>query len=134
MSYEAHIDHDRIAAPAPISALASASRPAPRVRQPWGRLLKAVLDLAGEHAELVCHAERDWASATFSGSRHAITLRFSGHEAAQAGEGFIVALPDHDFVIPRYLVADAQITRIDDRQLPERELAVEVDLLLLDRA
>ncbi len=106
----------------------------PRVRQPWGRLLKAVLDLAGEQAELVSHAERDWASATFSGTQHAIALCFSGVAGGEAGELFIAALPDHEFVIPRWLVGDARIVGVYDQQLPERRLVVEVELLLLDRA
>jgi hypothetical protein len=111
-----------------------ASRPAPRTRQPWSRLLKAVLDLAGDRAELVRHVERDWASATFAGTRHAMTLRFTGAAAAEAGESFIAKLPDHDFSIPRYIVADAQIIAVDDQQLPTRKLTVEIELLLLDRA
>ncbi len=121
-----------VSAPVPADALSTPS--APRARQPWGRLLKAVLDLGGAQAELVRHVERDWASATFSGSRHAITLCFAGSDAVEAGEAFIVALPDHEFVIPRWLVADAQIVAVDDRRLPERKLVVEVELLLLDRA
>ena len=96
--------------------------------------MKAVLDLAGERAEVMRHVERDWASATFAGSRHAITLCFAGADAAEAGENFIVALPDHEFIIPRYLIADAQIIGVDDNQLPERKLIVEVQLLLLEQA
>jgi hypothetical protein len=133
MHRESDKDQDSITAPAPIG-VAPVARTAPRARQPWGRLLKAVLELAGEPAELVCHAEHDWASATFSGTRHAITLSFSGVDGGEAGEAFIVALPDHEFVIPRWLVADARIVGVHDQQLPERELVVEVELLLLDRA
>ncbi len=134
MPNELIVDQDCITSPAPLTGNVSAEQPAPRIRQPWGRLLKAVLDLAGPQAELVGHGERDWASATFSGSRHDISLCFVGFDAADAGEGFIAALPDHEFMIPRYLVADARILGVDDQQLPERKLVVEVELLLLDRA
>ena len=134
MGNEQTNDRDSITLPAPAIGHAPVRLPAARTRQPWGRLLKALLDLAGEHAQLVSHVERDWASATFSGSRHGMAVCFTGDEAAEAGEAFIVALPDHEFLIPRYLVADAQILAVDDRQLPERTLMVDVELLLLDRA
>jgi|SRR5579863_2010266 len=132
MHYDRTTGQDR-SSPASAATIHSLPRARPRPRQPWGRLLKAVLDLAGDHAVLVRHVERDWASATFSGSSHAITLCFTG-AAAEAGERFIIALPDHAFTIPRYLIADAQIVAVDDRQLPERKLVVEVQLLLLEQA
>ena len=124
MNFHHTPDPDAIAGPAA----------APRTRRPWARLLKAVLDLAGDRAELVRHVERDWTSATFAGTRHAITLSFTGCDAAEAGENFIIALPDHQFDIPRYLVADAQIVAVDDNRLPERKLVVEAQLLLLEEA
>jgi len=132
MHYDRTTGPDR-SSPAPEATIPTLPHVAIRARQPWGRLLKAVLDLAGDHAVLVRHVERDWASATFSGSSHAITLCFTG-AVAEAGERFIMALPDHEFIIPRYLVADAQIIGVDDSQLPERKLMVEVQLLLLEQA
>lgn len=126
---------ERVLSPTPAPGAARATaQSAPRVRQPWARLLKSVLDLAGEQAELLCHVEHDWASATFTGSRHALTLCFQGAAAAETGEAFIVALPDHAFTIPRWLVADAQIVSVDDQQLPQRKLVAVVEVLLLDRA
>ena len=133
------IDHTNHADAAPFTqtggvAVRTGDRFAARPRQPWGRLLKAVLDLAGEEAELVRHIERDWTSATFAGSRHLVTLAFAGANAADAGENFIIALPEHEFAIPRYLIADAQIVAVEDTQLPKRKLLVEVGLLLLEQA
>ena len=111
--------------------ISAAGRRARRQRQPWARLLQAVLDLAGPDAELIRHIERDWVSATFTGSRHAITLRFTGGAAAACGEQFIIALPDHGFELPRWLVADATITAVEDNRLPVRTLVVEAQLLVL---
>ena len=101
-------------------------------RRPWLALLSAVLDQAGGKAELIRHAERGWASATFSGTRHSIVLAFAGEDAAAMGEAFLEALPDHEFAIPGQLVADAGIVRTDHALLPEPRLEVEVELLLLD--
>lgn len=101
-------------------------------RQPWAQILAAVLRLAGGKAELLRHSERPWASVTFSGTRHAIALAFAGADALAAGEAFIAALPEHEFTIPRQLVADATVTSVDHETLPEPRMVVEVELLLLE--
>ncbi len=108
---------------------AAASR---RVRRPWMQLLAAVEALAQSQGEVLHHAEQPWASVTFSGTRHNIALRFTGDAAVAAGEAFIAALPDHEFTIPRQLVADASIVSAEHRLLPEAALLVEVELLLLE--
>ena len=104
----------------------------PRAPRPWMALLSALLRLARGKAELVRHAERPWASVTFSGSRHSVVLAFTGTEAVAAGEAFIAALPDHEFAIPRQLVADAAVVAVEHALLPEPGLTVEADLLLLE--
>ena len=103
-------------------------------RTPWLPLLSALLKLAEGQAELVRHAERCWASVTFSGTRHTVVLSFAGIVPVCAGERFIDALPDHEFTIPRQLVADAAVVRVDHTALPQPRLEVEVQLLLLDEA
>ncbi|MFM5893743.1 MAG: hypothetical protein ACKOQM_04840 [Novosphingobium sp.] len=103
-------------------------------RTPWMPLLSALLELAGGRGELVRHTERSWASVTFSGTRHTVVLNFSGCDAVTAGEQFIDALPEHEFAIPRQLVADAAVIRVEHTALPEPRLEVEVQLLLLDEA
>lgn len=117
--------------PAAARAMQGQARP-PHARRPWLRLLSAVLELAGGKAELLRHRERAWASVTFSGSRHAMTLGFTGDEAIAAGEAFIAALPDHEFTVPRQIVADANVVSVDHKLSPEPRLVVEVELLLLE--
>ncbi len=110
-------------------------KPHPRVRiSPGERALRAVVALAGPHAELMEHSEAPWASVTFAGTRHAIVLRYEGWEACDAAEELIAALPDHEFTIPRTLVADAAVVRLDQSLLPEPCMTVELALLLLDDA
>src|ERR1700712_818083 len=104
------------------------------VRRPWLQLLAAVTQLAGAEAELLRHTERAWASITFSGTRHLIVLAFAGAKAVPAGEQFIAALPDHEFTIPRQLVADATVIGVEHSSLPEPKLVVEIELLLLEDA
>lgn len=102
-----------------------------RIRQ---HLIEAVMALAGGQAELAHHVERGWASVTFTGTRHTMSLVFNGAEAVAAGEEFIAALPEHEFAVPRQLVADATVIAAEHSLLLEPRLAVEVELLLLEDA
>jgi hypothetical protein len=98
------------------------------------QLISALMTLAGGCAELICHSEHPWASVTFSGSRHTIKLAFAGSEAVTIGELFIAALPDHEFTIPRQLVADAAVVSAMHMMLPEPHLEMEIEVLLLEDA
>lgn len=99
-------------------------------RGPWLRLLSEVLGLAGPAAEFLSHSERDWASATFSGARHTIALAFEGADAVARGEAFITALPDHEFTVPRHLVADVAVASTEQRQDPPH-MVIHVEALVL---
>jgi hypothetical protein len=98
------------------------------------RLREALLAVGGGKAQVVSHAEKAWASVTFAGARHRVTLRFTGTAAIEAGEAFIADLPEHEFAIPGQLVADAAVTAADHRLLPDPELTVECEVLLLEDA
>ena len=105
---------------------------AARIRRgPRAQLAEALTRLAGG-GEVLRHAERPWASITFSGARHTIALVFAGHEAVELGERFIEALPEHEFAIPGQLVADAAVISAVHETVPEHRLTVEAELLLLE--
>jgi hypothetical protein len=111
------------------------TQPHPRVRiSPGERLLRAVIALAGPHADLMEHSEAPWASVTFAGTRHTIVLRYEGWEACDAAETLMAVLPEHEFTIARTLVADAAVVRLDQVLLPEPAMTLELALLLLDDA
>lgn len=97
-------------------------------------LIEAITALAGGQAQLTHHVERGWASVTFAGTRHTMMLAFAGSEAVAAGEYLIAQLPEHEFAIPRQLVADAAVVSVEHDILPEPKLVVEIELLLLDDA
>lgn len=116
----------------PIASQTMRAMPRRARRSPWLQLLAALLELAQGKAELIRHGERAWASVTFSGSRHEVVLAFTGTENLALGETFVEALPDHEFTLPRQLVADAAIVRVTHDMLPEPRMLVELELLLLD--
>ncbi|MGH6785655.1 MAG: hypothetical protein ACREBO_02405 [Novosphingobium sp.] len=101
-------------------------------RGPWSHLLSALLELAEGETHLLDHTERAWASITFTGARHTVTLAFTGDAAIASGERFVAALPEHEFAIPGQIVADAAVLAVEHRLLPKPCLTVEVELLLLE--
>jgi len=102
-------------------------------RYPRNRVREALLELAQQHATILSHDEKSWASVTFAGARHRIALEFAGADAVADGELFIVFLPEHEFAIPGQLVADAAVTAVDHRLEPPR-MVVSCELLLLEES
>ncbi len=100
-------------------------------RTPGDRLRDALIELAAGNATVLTHEEKAWASVTFSGSRHELTLDFDGPEAVLSGELFSAVLPDHEFAIPGQLVADALVSGIDHRVYPHPRMVVSVTVLML---
>ena len=101
-------------------------------RGPADHLREALVALSGGHAIVADHSERAWASITFEGARHTLTLMFEGEAAAAAGEDFIADLPEHEFRIPGQLVADATIGEVDHSFGADERIVVTAELLLLD--
>ncbi|MXP32838.1 hypothetical protein [Parerythrobacter jejuensis] len=103
-------------------------------RSTGDRLRDAVLTLCAGHGQVQHHTEKAWASITFAGTRHCLRIVFEGGDAVQAGEDLVATLPDHEFAIPRQLVADATITAVESELLPVPRMLVECELLLLEDA
>ncbi|UZK66101.1 hypothetical protein [Sphingomonas sp. M1-B02] len=76
-------------------------------------LLERALRASGEKAGCVVDILRSdmtrWASATFTGARHLMTL--TGH-ASPAFDGWIAALPDAELCLRGHLVADCVVMRV----------------------
>ncbi|MEQ1688704.1 MAG: hypothetical protein ABL874_09030 [Sphingopyxis sp.] len=64
----------------------------------------------GPNVELIEAQERPWASATFSGARHIITLRMRLEGADAPAPAALLALSDHEFTLPGEIVADCAVT------------------------
>ena len=50
----------------------------------------------------------------------------------EGGDRLIAALPDHEFTIPRQIVASATISAVEHENGPEPRMTVEAELLLLE--
>jgi hypothetical protein len=105
-------------------------RPRPTSGQ---RLAQALFDCAGPLARLVRHGETQWASATFTGSRHTFVLRFHGDEAVAAADTLATAISDADIEIQHALVAEITVTAFRQTLLPHPEAEIEISALLLDQ-
>lgn len=101
-------------------------------RTPGERLEQAMLALSSGHGTVTIHSEMPWASITFAGTRHTMTLCYTGAGPVDAGEIMLARLPDHEFAIPGQLVADASIRKVEHEMLPEPKLRVQVEVLLLE--
>ena len=98
------------------------------------RVHAALVQLAEGQGELITHEETTWTSITFAGTRHEVMLEFAGEVAIEAGEDFIIALPEHEFTIPGQLVADATIKEVDHTFGAQERLVVTAVLLLLEES
>jgi hypothetical protein len=97
------------------------------------RLAQALFDLAGPLARLVRHGETQWASATFTGSRHTFVLRFQGVAAVADAEALTIAISDDEVAIMGALIAELTVSRFTQTLLPEPEAEIEIAALLLDQ-
>jgi hypothetical protein len=100
----------------------------------WKALIEALIDLTCGHGELITHSEAPWASLSFSGTRHTVTLKFTGGEAIAYAEAFIAELPEHEFALAGQIVADAAIVWTERVAGPDLSTTVTVELLLLEEA
>lgn len=94
---------------------------------PATALIRAVLSLCKGDAMLDEHRGTAWASATFSGMRHVMRLRFDGPQAVETAQWLARILPEHEFAISGHLVADIAITQTHRRHegAPAMTLIVE---------
>ena len=76
-------------------------------------------------------ASRPWASATFSGDRHALSLRLTGRNAHGAADAVLPDLDEREFTLPGHVVVDIALRGAerdgDDVRLVLEALTIEAD-------
>lgn len=73
------------------------------------RLLDAALVANGPDLRICRHVTQDWASVTFGGARHCLTVEVP---AGPALDRWLASLPEADLPIRGHLVADVEIIAI----------------------
>ncbi len=86
--------------------------PRPQRRDCQGRLVAALLALAGEGASLEAASLRPWCSATFVGAQHRLTLRLAGADAFARADRLANGLPEAELSLPGHVVADLVVDAI----------------------
>lgn len=105
---------------------------APPHRADAHRLLRRALQKrAGSGATIAASRSDAWASATFCGARHAISLRLSGGDAAARGARLTEEMDGIEFDLPGHLVADIAVrSRTEDLG----GVALEIEALTVEDA
>ena len=84
------------------------------------RALRAWFTALGAPLTVEAPASRPWASITFSGERHRLTLRLPGPGAQAAVDAFLDGLEEREFALRGHLLADIEaigIAREADGQI-----------------
>ena len=131
-SYRRAYPRPRIAASAPLTTpKRSQTQQQPRAkagpRDPQARLIRQLLELAGPGASLHIASERPWASATFVGIQHGLTLHLQEKEdddADTCASRLADMLPEAEFHIPGHIVADAVIDAIETICSPQGKRSI----------
>ncbi len=77
------------------------------------RALRACFVELGAAVAFEAAASRPWASITFSGERHRLTLCLPGPGAAAAVEMFLDGLEERDFALKDHVLADIEATGVE---------------------
>jgi hypothetical protein len=83
----------------------------PEVEAQLARALLAAARAAGVAIEVERHRSRPWASATFVGARHALTL---AGEPAPALDGWVASLSEAELTLRGHVVVSVAVECIDD--------------------
>lgn len=92
------------------------STPRAQRRDCHGRLVVALLALAGEGARIDDAGFRPWCSATFLGAQHRVALRIAGKDARTRADQLAHNLPEAELVIPGHIVADAAVDAVTSQE------------------
>ena len=103
------------------------------MRDAGGLLLRALLREAGGEGAVRCLAIRSiaWASATFTGARHELTLLLHGEDAEARASAIGAGIASMEFMLPGHLVADAAFV---GRRATAAGVEVDLEALTVEEA
>jgi hypothetical protein len=100
------------------------ARPKDRLRSPGSLIASQIEALAANRVTVAMKRERPWASITFDGTRHSFAVDWEGKAKPDGMHNLARALPDHEFAIPGYFVADILVTEQSDLRLLVEALSI----------
>lgn len=86
-------------------------------------LIEQIAEIIGPDYSVALKRERPWASITFAGTRHSITLSRSAQDETSLLLYFAKKLTRHEFDLPGFFVADVVI---DDPGAQDDSVALEI--------
>lgn len=100
------------------------------MRDPHGQFLRALRIAAGDPSPFPAETHSTaWASATFVGARHCVTLRFTGRDATARADALALGIEEREFILHGHLLADiavvGQINGPDEASLTIEALTIE---------
>lgn len=95
-------------------------------------VIRALVALGDGLASLEEHRGTAWASATFSGMRHRLTLSFAGDKGVARGEWLAQILAEHEFDLPGHIVADAVVIERHVRREGTPALTLTIEMLTVE--
>lgn len=94
-----------------------------------GALIRAIAARAGARPMIEAVRSTPWASATFTGARHELQLRYCGKEAERRTAALCDGLDYAEFDLGRYILADIELV---DRSADEGGISLTIDALTIE--
>ena len=94
-------------------------------RKDPGSLLAGQIEaLAGNRAIVTLDRERPWASITFAGTRHSLVVNWTSAADISVANNLAKILPEQEFAIPGYFIADLLVTEQTQTHLRVEALSI----------
>ena len=95
-----------------------------RQRDPGSSIAEQIQALAGGRVRVILERERPWASITFTGTRHSFVIERTDATAPDDMDNLARALPEHEFAMRAYFLADILVTNQSESRLLVEALSI----------
>ena len=101
-----------------------ATHPRARQRDPASSIADQIRALAGGRVRVTLERERPWASITFTGTRHSFVVERTDATTPDDMKNLARALPEHEFAMRAYFLADILVTNQSESRLLVEALSI----------
>ncbi|NCP28230.1 MAG: hypothetical protein COZ43_09295 [Sphingomonadales bacterium CG_4_10_14_3_um_filter_58_15] len=100
------------------------TRPKSGRMDPGAVIASQIAALAGHWAHVTLADERPWASITFAGKRYSFRVDWTATDDSSFPSKLCQILPDHEFTVPGYFVADLLVKEQSEDYLLVEALSI----------